>query len=287
MDLFSPFVVERFTKDDPRWLKLVTQVKSENRRFLLKKRLLGWLPRVGRTQRAIEKAYSWQWSSLPLEEQLKSATGAPFEWQNEGLLANTAGIRRIYHFLLSRTLEKLQPKKVLEVGFGNGINLFLLAARLPSIQFSGVELTRGGFETARQICSLPELPPFFQMFAVDPLRDLQAHRRLDLHQANATALPFADKSFDLVFTVLALEQMEEIRNEALQQISRVASRYVVMVEPFRDWNADGWRRDYIAGRNYFSAWISDLKKFGLQPVLTRSLPHKLAFTTGLVICEIK
>jgi len=119
------------------------------------------------------------------------------------------------------------------------------------------------------------------------LRDLRAHREVFFSQANAVALPFADHSSDLVVTVLALEQMEEIRARALSEIARVAGRFVLMIEPFRDWNADGHRRDYIVANDYFSAAVWDLKEFGLDPVAVYAdIPNKLSFAVGLVLARV-
>ena len=160
----------------------------------------------------------------------------------------------------------------------------LLSARFPEVRFSGVELTAAGVQAAKQVVALPELPPEIQQFAVEPLQDLTAHRRLDVRQASAAQLPFADGSFDLVYTSLALEQMEEIRDTALSEVARVARDQVAMIEPFRDWNAEGLRHDYVVSRDIFSARISDLPRFGLTPALVvDDIPHKITLGAGLVV----
>ena len=104
---------------------------------------------------------------------------------------------------------------MLEVGCGNGINLILLAGRLPEISFTGIELTAAGHQAARRLQEQSELPPAMRAFAPLPLADPAAFRGIGFRQGNATGLPFADGEFDLVITVLSLEQMERVRQQAL------------------------------------------------------------------------
>jgi ubiquinone/menaquinone biosynthesis C-methylase UbiE len=102
------------------------------------------------------------------------------------------------------------------------------------------------------------------------------------------ALPLPDNSIDMVYTCLALEQMESIRPKALAEIARVAQRYVMFTEPFRDFNNSGICRDYIVNANYFQGWISDLRKGGLDPIfISADWPHKLNLRPGFVIAEKK
>src|SRR5262249_50021532 len=148
----------------------------------------------------------------------------------------TQGEKRVHHRLLFRSIERLRPRTVLEVGAGNGLNILTLAARFPEAHFTGLELTLGGVQAAARVRAMPEFPRMLAEFSVDPPAAQAAHRRVDLIQGTAASLPFRNGSFDLVFTVLALEQMEEIRKSALAELRRVARDFVVMIEPFRDWN---------------------------------------------------
>ena len=113
-------------------------------------------------------------------------------------------------------------------------------------------------------------------------------RAIQWVEADAAKMPFADASFDLVFTALALEQVESIRARALAEVARVSSGHVAMVEPFRDWNADGARRALIVGKEYFAASIADLAAYGMEPELViANMPTKLAMGVGLVLARVK
>jgi ubiquinone/menaquinone biosynthesis C-methylase UbiE len=121
-----------------------------------------------------------------------------------------------------------------------------------------------------------------------PLRlvDPTAFRRIRFLQGNAICLPFGDRSIDLVFTVLAVEQMERVRHRALQEIARVARRHVLMIEPFRDVNDSGWPRRNVIRRNYFRGRIANLSGYGFQPLLAiRDFPQEVFLKVCAVLAE--
>lgn len=289
-NLFEPYIDKKFAQNDARWNEIVTTLSQSLKKNRIRRQLLGWLmKRYRRTQAGIEWNYTRQWSSVSLEKQF-SNTGSnpvPCEWRGQGMLAYGFGTKKLHQALLFRVLEQCAPQSVLEVGFGNGINLFLMACRFPEISFSGVELTEGGVMAAKAVVKESTLPEFISVVSPEPLKDFSAHTKVDLRKASAADLPFKDNSFDLVFTSLALEQMEEVRTRALKEIQRVSKKYVAMLEPFRDWNNDGLRRDYIIANDYFAAWIDDLPRYGLRPVFTTAdIPNKLRMRVGLVVAEV-
>jgi SAM-dependent methyltransferase len=219
-------------------------------------------------------------------EQLRTSGTDLCAWRGRGAEASALATKAVHHLLLVKALERLRPETVLEVGSGNGLQLFLLAGAFPRTRFSGLELSEAGVRAAERVQGLETLPDELRRFAAAPVRDPAAHRRVELHRGSAAELPFADASFDLVYTSLALEQMEAIRDRALGEIARVARAHVVMIEPFRDFNAEGIRHDYVRSRDIFSARVADVERFGLKPVFTFSdFPSKLSLGVGLVIAE--
>jgi SAM-dependent methyltransferase len=154
------------------------------------------------------------------------------------------------------------------------------------MRLCGVELTQSGVEAARAIAELPRLPQIVDEFVPLPLKTTALNGAIEFKCGNARALPFADRSFDIVYTSLALEQMEEIRAQALAEIARVAKRWVIMVEPFRDFNDDALRRSYIKSQDYFSARVADLADYGLKPiVVSADMPHKVTLKPAFVIAS--
>ena len=79
-----------------------------------------------------------------------------------------------------------RPRRILEVGCGEGIVLAALAARLPGSQLDGLELDESALEAARVRCP-----------------------GATLVRGDACALPFEGQSFDLVVCLEVLEHLPE------------------------------------------------------------------------------
>jgi SAM-dependent methyltransferase len=210
----------------------------------------------------------------------------PWEWRGRRLLLDPSAATRLRTVLFAAVLDELKPRRVLEVGSGNGINLLSLAGAFPDTHFTGLELTEEGVEQARTAQSDADIVDIIQSYSPLETRDRSAIGRIDFVRGDASALPFDDSSFDLVMTVLAVEQMESIRAAALAEIARVARRHVLMLEPFRDTNAGGFKRLYVRSRGYFRVSIAELEGFGLVPVwATADYPQEAFLGTALVLAE--
>lgn len=92
-------------------------------------------------------------------------------------------------------VKNLKPRNVLEVGCGNGRNLQLIANN--GIDLYGVDISIEGITHA------------------------QKRKIGSFVCGSAKKLPFDDDSFDLVFSVHALEQMKPILREVTKEIYRV------------------------------------------------------------------
>jgi len=90
----------------------------------------------------------------------------------------------------------VRARSILDVGCGAGSNLEMLAEHFRGAALHGVDLER------------------------EPLRFCRADRRLPVSQAEATRLPFADGSFDLVTALDALEHFADDA-AALRELHRV------------------------------------------------------------------
>lgn len=273
---------------DPAWLqheaKEISARRLDLRRWL--RRLIS-MGRNAREQTDVRSGYEAHWHQARSLEQYVAGLNdrvLAVRWRRRGMLVEPQALRKVHMLYLMRAIEVLQPRRVLEVGCGNGNVVLTLAARFPGISFTGVELTDSGVAVAREVQALPELPASMVRGSPEPLQDLTAHRFVDLRVGDARALPFADRSFDLVYTRLALEQMEQIRNQALREITRVADHAVVLVEPWRDYNLTDPGRPYVRRVGYFTGRIGDLKKLGFLEVMsTVDLPQKVQFNAGPVV----
>jgi ubiquinone/menaquinone biosynthesis C-methylase UbiE len=291
--LFSPYVISRPEGAAAEaWQSEKERRAQKYRQKYWRRRFLDFLPSLGRTTPKIEEEYNEVWDRTALDSyKLPNTENSeqPWEWGDKHYIAHRFGGARVRIAVLMRAIEQLKPASVLEVGCGNGVNLFYLAGRFPQIKFTGIELTEAGNRTAKRCQEeWSEFPEDLLPFSPLPLLDRTAFRRIDFQKGSAAELPFADNSFDLVITVLALEQMERIRRRALTEIARVSGNHVLMIEPFRDVNESGMRRHYVFTRNYFSARISDLPKYGLEPQWSiADFPQKVQMQFTCVLAHKK
>ena len=288
--ILLPFIRRDAGSGDARWRKAVARRSRRLSQNLWRRRLLGFLPRFRRNESEIEREYAEVWDGVGFENYRVSpppTDGAPWEWRGRHWIVSRFGSARLKLLLTMRAIELCQPASVLEIGSGNGVNLLYLAGRFPGIRFAGLELTAQGVAAARGFQAAHErFPAENAAFSPLPLIDDTAFRRVEFTQGSAQRLPFADGSFDMAMTVLALEQMESIRADALRETPRAARRNVLMIEPFADLNRTGLHRRYIASRDYLRAGLADLRGYGLEPLwATADFPQKAVMVATCVLAE--
>lgn len=284
----APFVLELYPPGDARFRKRHAKLMAKWRLKRLKRAVLGALAGLKRTQAYVEQSYETTFAQRPWPETLPPVTPETkptlADWGDEALLVRRYGLGRAHLLLMARTIAALQPKNVLEVGCGTGINLFVLAAQLPDVQWTGIELTQTGVAQANQVIGAPELPKLLADYCPVPVADRAAHRRIVVQRGNAMKLDFPDKHFDMVITRQALEQMDMIREPVLKEIARVAKRHVVLTEPFADFNRDPLRSTYVAAKDYFSLPVAGLESFGITPLrATNAFPQNVCLGIGMVV----
>ena len=249
------------------------------------KRILGLKQR---DRKAIQAEYHDAWSAGHAKYDVSAGPKKPAAWKcnTRRLALDGLAAARLRAPLLAAVIDRLQPRKVLEVGCGNGINLLSLAGHFPDVAFTGIDLTPAGIEAAKKVQAEGALPARLAEYIPLEMADPQAFKRIAFIQGSAADLPFADGEFDLVYTVLAVEQMERIRDQALAEIARVTRGHVLMLEPFRDANLKGVRRLYALSRNYFRGSIHGLERFGLEPVwATDDFPQEAFLGSPLVLAQ--
>jgi len=281
--LFAPFA----RIDDAEWRRRAAKRGGKIWKQYLRRRF-GLSQR--RLQAAVAAEYGAEWRSIDYRSYSLDRAPEPkslWQWGSKHYLASNRGGTRVRQLFLIRAIELLKPRRVLEVGCGNGINLLLLAGRFPKAAFTGIDLTLEGIAAAKALQQQALLPDYLQAFAPLSLVDPAAFRRIDFQTGDASALAFADKSFDLIFTCLSLEQMERIRPRVFTEIARVTDGHAFMIEPFRDANLTGMSRRYIVARDYLRARIADLPGYGLQPQWgTADMPQEAFLKATAVLAKV-
>jgi ubiquinone/menaquinone biosynthesis C-methylase UbiE len=244
-----------------------------------------------RSQEQIIAEYGKQWRKKGFERyrpQNLAGQGAPWIWKSFRFLLSNEGGAALRLIFLEHAIAKAKPKSVLEVGCGNGLNLHLLAARFPEVEFTGLEATAEGCAAGQHLAKAGHLPEDLCEFAPFEIKDRKAVSRVRIINGSAASLPFPERNFDLVMTSLALEQMEEIRSKALSEVVRVASNDVAMLEPFADVNRGFLQRQYVRTYDYFQGAIQDLENYGLEVSSVMSdMPHKAWLNTAMVMARRK
>jgi ubiquinone/menaquinone biosynthesis C-methylase UbiE len=285
----AAFTARRFPLTSPEGRSLVkqeTKVRNITARYWCN-RLLGWARSRRMHKKAVEDTYDHIWTAMDFANFVDpSKQLMAHEWRQEGWLLNSSATQKLHHVLMIKALRFLRPASVLEVGSGLGINLAILASQCPGTRFHGIELTKSGVDLTRALVAADRLPQPLQDFMAEPPSVPNGFRDVTVDRGSAERLPYADNSFDLVMTRLALEQMESIRERALTEISRVARSYVLMIESFRELNDEGLRRKYAVGNRYFRGAIADLPRYGLEPIFTFSdWPHKITMCPVFVLAK--
>lgn len=286
--VYEPYVYHHFSKTDPRifYYLIRARIRWRLKRLLsANRRISAGLPRP---PKKVKQNYEEIWSQFEFANLNPAARNKPYinYWNDEYQEAHGWGVVRIHLLCLKNLIDILKPRSVLEVGFGRGLNLIALSSHFPDIQFSGIELSKSGFDEACKLATRDELPQQLIDFVPFSLDDKEARSKVLFQQASAESLPFDDNSIDLIYTRQALEQMEIIRPQALSEVGRVANKNVVMFEAFRDWNETGMCRDRNLFTGYFAAWLDDLSQYGMNTIFTKSdFPHKAYMRVGLAVTE--
>ena len=164
------------------------------------------------------------------------------------------------------TVEALAPPvggSVLEVGFGPGHALQLLAARARLALVAGVDHSRLMVETAQR-----------------RLMGRRGQAALDLRLGKAGELPFADETFDLAFAVNSFHQWPD-QEDALAEMTGVLKPGGELVLSIRDFRTDGRFEPAGAGERAARQAAPLLEGLGLA-VSTREIIHSTKRATFLV-----
>ena len=192
--------------------------------------------------------------------------------------------QRFWQYYVFSFLKEKQPKKVLEIGSGNGINLCLFSTYFEKTNFHGIDISTEGVKNSNILKTENFEDSFFEGWPIKAESKLS--RNVNFKEQNAKKLSFKDSEFEFVYSILALEQMDDIKDKVIDEMARVSSKYVCFVEPFIEYNRSLLSFFHHRGSKYFSYKIKDLKKHNLKVLeVYDHHPNKVTLGVAAVLCE--
>jgi len=207
-----------------------------------------------------------------------------FTFKRNFFIASGGMTQRFWQYYVFKFLKEKQPTKVLEVGSGNGINLCLFSIFFDRIIFEGVDISDQGVKNSNLLKTKKLDDDFFQGWPIPAKR--KKSNNINFYEYNAEKLKYKDKEFDFVYSILALEQMNDIKHKVIDEMTRVSSKYVCFVEPFIEYNRSLLCFLHHRGSKYFSYRINDLEKHKLKVIKVYDYhPNKVTLGVAAVLCK--
>lgn len=179
------------------------------------------------------------------------------------LIVDGLWFSRVYTYLIDLWIKILGGRRVLEVGSGRGSILFWLAQLNPELKLTGLEQSAQGVARSRE-------------------KQKETGATINFTEGDARALPFANHSFDVAFTVHVLESMPRDYNKAVSEMARVA-RYGIFIEEFKEAQSSIADLLWLRYKDYFRDSYRRLKMTPLY--FTKDIPRKPKYGVGLLVAE--
>ena len=141
-------------------------------------------------------------------------------------------------------------QSALEVGCGSGWLPIFLGARGKIPRVAGVDAVENRVRGARLLAELSDV-------------------EVEWGTAGVDRLPYRDREFDVVFTCFTLEQCQDILDAAIDELCRVARRYVVLFEPSTEVFPTLSGLVHIEQHGFPTAFVDQLNRRGLPFSIVR------------------
>lgn len=193
---------------------------------------------------------------------------------------------------ISQEISSIQPKTIIELGSGYGINLLSLAVLHPEVKiWQGVELTEEGVQAAETIKNaLPQKNiqeiSYITGYPVNVVIKRLKTAKIKFYQGDIINLS-SDQKFDLVFTCKVIEQIPKDYMSAFKEAKKVSDGYGLFIEPFREVQSNLFEHLHLHNMDYFHGSYKKVEETGFKILKLEPLElKKLEFTYGLLLCKI-
>ena len=241
-----------------------------------------------RSQNFTKERYERIWNANQILQHfdIKSNNFSLHKYKNI-FLAHSCLTTKIQQNLIINKIKELNPSLVLEIGCGPGITLRLLSDIFTEINFYGIDQSIEGIKYANNQ-KKNSIDPIFKEKLNFQFKNITNNPKLKFDTQDAKSLKFTDKTFDLVFSNLALEQMDNIKYDVLSEMKRVAKKYIIMIEPFKDLNKTGLRYLHHTSKQYFNLNHMDIKDDNFEIIeFYDQFPALLSLNYGMLILKRK
>lgn len=252
----------------------------------LKNYIISKISKFNRSQNFTKKRYEKIWKGTMIEKWFSPNHGLCLHTYEKRLFYASAGLtKKIHHELIIKEIKDSVPKKVLEVGSGNGVNLRILSSLFKDSFFTGIDQSENGIQFSNKLKI--ELLPRKYVEPLDHNFDFNTFPlNLNYHVGDAKNLKFPNEEFDFVYTILALEQMKNIQLEVIKELKRVSKKTIVLIEPFPELNRSVIKFLHHNSKQYFNLHhkkIAD-KNWKIKKFVT-NVPTKLTLGYGMLVLE--
>src|SRR5476651_1584227 len=133
--LLGSMTLDHWPLDEPKWQ---ARVAAEKRAAWVAEWRLRFTPWRRRSTSQVRRQYEQVWTK-GYPDIASPGGGSHVIWRGEVYRIPKFGLNRFYIAFVSAAIASLQPRTVLEIGSGNGLNLLVLAGMHPAVRFTGVE----------------------------------------------------------------------------------------------------------------------------------------------------
>ncbi len=160
---------------------------------------------------------------------------------------------------LSKIIIETNSKKILDVGTGEFTQFYLVKNKLNNKNYellkdAGLDISFNRLDLGKKFLN-------------------QNNIKIDyILQADASNIPISENSFDLIYTCHCLEQVPNLFQKSVEEMLRVSSKFVVLIEPSYELSSAASKK-YIYGKNYVMITDKILSKIkGVSKILRKKLP---------------